>query len=96
MIIDAKTVIFTLLVISAGCIFGLKFIRAFALQIARENHDAIRAMEAEDEEQRLKRERAADAAANSAFAKVKPILTQAPSSTDSVGSLTRSGPGTPV
>lgn len=54
---------------------GLKFVRAFALQIARENHDAIAAMDQADEELRIKRERAADAAAASAFAKVKPILT---------------------
>lgn len=75
MIIDAKTIIITLLMVAIAGYFGLKFIRAFALQIARENHGAILAMDAEEEEQRRKRERAADAAEASAYAKVKPILT---------------------
>lgn len=75
MIIDAKTIIATLV----GCViaftWGLKFIRKFALQIAQENHAAVAAMDQDEEEQRLKRERAADVAAASAFAKVEPLLT---------------------
>jgi hypothetical protein len=74
MIIDAKSIIITLLVIAAAGVYGLKFIRQFALQIAQENHDAVVAMEQEEEQQRLKKERAADAAAAAAFAKVEPIL----------------------
>lgn len=75
MIIDAKTVILTLLIVGVAVVFGLRFVRAFALQIAQENHDAIALMDQASEERRRKRERAADAAAASAFAKVKPILT---------------------
>lgn len=76
MIIDAKSVIFTLIVVLVAGYFGLKFIRKFALQIAEENHQAIRSMDAEEDEARQKKERQADAAAASAFAKVQPILTQ--------------------
>jgi len=76
MIIDAKSIILTLLLVCLACYGGLKFVRQFALQIAQENHDAIKAMDAEEDEQRQKKERAADAAADLAFAKVKPILTQ--------------------
>lgn len=76
MIIDAKSIILTLLIVTLGCYGGLKFVRKFALQIAQENHDAIKAMDAEQDEQRQKKERAANAAEESAFAKVKPILTQ--------------------
>jgi len=82
MIIDSKTIVITLIVVMAACIFGLKLIRQFALQIAQENHDAVTAMDQAEEDKRLKRERAADAAAASAFAKVQPILTNpAPTST---------------
>jgi hypothetical protein len=92
MIINAQSIILTLVVLVLACYGGLKFIRAFALQIAQENHDAIAAMEVADEDKRRKREQAADQAAESAFAKVQPILIQpvtkvppAPKSTD--GSL---------
>jgi hypothetical protein len=74
MIIDAKSILITLMVVSAAGIYGLKFIRKFALQIAQENHDAVAAMDQQEEQQRLKKERAADAAAAAAFAKVEPIL----------------------
>jgi hypothetical protein len=74
MIIDAKSIIITLLVVATAGVYGLKFVRKFALQIAQENHDAVVAMEQEEEHQRLKKERAADAAAAAAFAKVEPIL----------------------
>lgn len=77
MIIDAKAVIFTLFIVTIGLYLGLKLIRAFALQIARENHDAVMAMDQEAEETRRKRERAADLAEASAYAKVQPILTTA-------------------
>jgi hypothetical protein len=76
MIIDAKTVIFTLFLVLISGYFGLHFIRKFALQIAEENHNAIRDMDAAEDEARQKRERQADAAAASAYAKVQPILTK--------------------
>ena len=76
MIIDAKSIILTLIIVILGCYGGLKFVRKFALQIAQENHDAIKAMDAEEDEHRQKRERVANAEVDSAFAKVKPILTQ--------------------
>ena len=40
MIIDAKTVIVTFIIIGVGIYFGLAAIRSFALSIAQENHDA--------------------------------------------------------
>ena len=76
MIIDAKSIVLTLVVVLLGCYGGLQLVRQFALQIAQENHDAIRAMDAAEDEARLRKERAADSLAESAFAKVKPILTQ--------------------
>lgn len=76
MIIDTKAIILTLIIVTVGFYLGLKFIRAFALQIARENHDTLLAMDQEEEEQRKKKERAAEAAEASAFAKVQPILTK--------------------
>lgn len=75
MIINAKTIVFTLAIVTIAMIWGLKFIRKFALQIAQENHDAVAAMDQQDEQQRLKKERSADAAAAAAFAKVEPLLT---------------------
>ena len=75
MIIDAKSIILTLFVVGVACYGGLSFVRRFALQIAEENHEALKAMDEEDE-QRQKKERAAEAAAESAYAKVKPILTK--------------------
>jgi cell division protein FtsL len=75
MIINTATVILTLLAIGLLTAFGIKFIRSFALQIAKENHDAVMALDQKEETQRLKKERAADAAAATAFAKVQPILT---------------------
>ena len=74
MIIDAKSVIVTLLIVAVAFVWGLKLVRQFALQIAQENHDAVSAMEQEEEQRRLKKEKAADAAANAAFAQVQPIL----------------------
>ena len=44
---------------------GLQFVRSFALQIARENHDANTALDQAEEDKRLKRERDADTAAAS-------------------------------
>jgi len=80
MIIDAKTIVITLVIVVIGAYFGLQFIRKFALQIAQENHDAILAMDQADEEVRLKKEKAADLAAASAFAKVEPLVTETKSS----------------
>jgi hypothetical protein len=74
MIIDAKSVVLTLLIVAVAFVYGLKLIRKFALQIAQENHDAVNAMDQDQEQQRLKKERAADAAADAAFAHVEPIL----------------------
>jgi hypothetical protein len=75
MIIDAKSIILTLIIVSIAFVWGLKFIRKFALQIAKENHAAIAAMDQQEEEARLKAEKQADAAAATAFAKVEPMLT---------------------
>lgn len=54
---------------------GLHLIRQFALQIAQENHDAVAAMDSKADQERRRREQAADQAAQAAFAKVQPILT---------------------
>jgi hypothetical protein len=75
MIIDAKTIVITLFLVIIALVWGLKFIRRFALQIAQENHDAVSAMDQQEETKRLKKERAADLAAATAFAKVEPMLT---------------------
>lgn len=74
MIIDAKSVIITLIVVGLAFSLGVKLIRKFALQIAQENHDAISAMDQAQEQERLKKERVADAAASAAFAKVENTL----------------------
>ena len=97
MIIDAKTIILTLLLVAIATYLGLKFVRAFALQIARENHDAILAMDNAEEAQRLKREKAAEAAEASAYAKVQPILTTpavAPKESSSTSSSPKGAPAT--
>ena len=74
MIIDAKTVVVTFLIIGVAAYLGLGAIRSFALSIAQENHDANLAMDMTDEARRAKRERDADEAATAAFAKVEPLL----------------------
>mmetsp|Transcript_5718 Transcript_5718/g.14284 ORF Transcript_5718/g.14284 Transcript_5718/m.14284 type:complete len:91 (+) Transcript_5718:80-352(+) len=74
MIIDAKAIFVTLLVVAFAFVYGLKLIRKFALEIAQENHDAVTAMDRQEEKQRSKKEKAADAAAEIAFSKVEPIL----------------------
>lgn len=74
MIIDAKSIIITLIVVVVAFTWGVKLIRKFALQIAQENHDAIAAMDQKEEQERLKKERVADAAASAAFAKVENAL----------------------
>jgi uncharacterized membrane protein len=66
-----------LVVVVIALYFGLKFVRSFALQIAQENHEALLAQDEADDTKQKKKERAADAAAASAFAKVQPILTSA-------------------
>ena len=76
MIIDASTIVLTLLMVSVGLYGGLQLIRKFALEIAQENHDAMAILDQRAEEERVRKERAADAAASSAFAKVQPIVTQ--------------------
>ena len=76
MIIDAKSIIITLVLVVVAFWWGLKFIRQFALQIAQENHDAVAAMDQKEEQDRLKKERAADAAATAAFSKVEHTLPQ--------------------
>jgi hypothetical protein len=74
MIIDAKTVLITFIIIGVGIYFGLSAIRAFALSIAQENHDANLALDMTEEARRARREREADEAATVAFAKVEPLL----------------------
>jgi hypothetical protein len=74
MIIDATSVIITLVVIGIAFTQGIKLIRKFALQIAQENHDAISAMDQAEEQKARKREREADAAASAAFTKVESTL----------------------
>ena len=74
MIIDAKMIIFTLIIIVVGFFAGLRMVRAFALSIAQENYDANKAIDQAEEEKKLKLERNADTAAASAFAKVEPLL----------------------
>ena len=49
MIIDATSIVLTLIVVTLSCYFGLRFIRQFALQIAQENNEAIRVMDAAEE-----------------------------------------------
>lgn len=71
MIINATTIIVTLLVIAVAAYVGLYFVRKFALEIAQENHEAIMKMDAAEDESRVKKERQADEAAASAFAKLK-------------------------
>lgn len=75
MIIDAKAIIVTLIIVAVGFYAGLRMVRSFALSIAQENHDANIAIDQAEEEKRLKQERHADVAAASAFAKVEPLLT---------------------
>lgn len=74
MIIDAKTVAITTVIVVIALYWGLGFVRKFALQIAQDNHDAVVAMDQAEEQQRIRRERDADAAAEAAFAKVEPML----------------------
>eukprot|EP00586_Coscinodiscus_wailesii_P010169 CAMPEP_0172494048 /NCGR_PEP_ID=MMETSP1066-20121228/37136_1 /TAXON_ID=671091 /ORGANISM="Coscinodiscus wailesii, Strain CCMP2513" /LENGTH=91 /DNA_ID=CAMNT_0013264673 /DNA_START=115 /DNA_END=390 /DNA_ORIENTATION=+ len=74
MIINAQFVVIVSIIISAAFVVGLKLIRSFALSIAQENHDANVAMDNAEESLRQKRERDADAAAASAFARVEPLL----------------------
>ncbi|KAL3827050.1 hypothetical protein ACHAXA_007557 [Cyclostephanos tholiformis] len=74
MIIDAKTVIVTFIIIGVGIYFGLSAIRSFALSIAQENHDANLAIDMTEEARRARREREADEAATIAFSKVEPLL----------------------
>jgi uncharacterized protein YpmB len=74
MIIDAKAIILTLIIVAVGFFAGLRMVRSFALSIAQENHDANQAIDQAEEDKRLKQERHADVAAASAFAKVEPLL----------------------
>ena len=74
MIIDAKTILITLIIVGVASYFGLNLIRSFALSIAQENHDANLAMDMNEQSRRAKRERLADEAANAAYAKVEPLL----------------------
>lgn len=74
MIINASTVIVTILVVSAVGFGGLQLIRQFALQIAVENFEANQAMDEKEEKSRKKKIALADAAASSAFQKVEPLI----------------------
>ena len=75
MIMDAKTIILTLIIVTIAFYGGLRIVRKFALSMAQENHDANRAADLAEQNRRAKQEKMADAAAASAFAKVEPILT---------------------
>jgi len=77
MIIDAKTIVLCLLGMIAFLYGGLQLIRQFALQIAQENHDAVVEMDQRADQERRRKERAADQAAQAAFARVQPIRTTA-------------------
>ena len=74
MIINAPTILLTLVIIAVAGYFGLSFIRQFALSIALENHEANVAQDTQEEKNRKKKMEAADAAANAAFQKVQPLL----------------------
>ena len=87
MIIDAKTIIITMVMVVIAFAWGLKFVRKFALQIAEENHAAVADMNHDEEEQRRKKERAADAAGQATtFTKGGAMLTvpKAPSANPEV------------
>lgn len=89
MIINTQTVVITLILISIAAYLGLRAIRAFALSIAQENHDAVVAMDAKDSQDRRRRERDADAALATATAKVTPFLP--PSASAKAKTLTAPG-----
>jgi hypothetical protein len=74
MIINAPTILFTLVIIGVGGYAGLKLIRQFALSIALENHEANVAQDTQEEKSRQKKMEMVDAAANAAFMKVQPLL----------------------
>ena len=57
MIIDAKTITLTLVIVAVAAYFGLQFIRQLTLSIAQENHDANLAMDMTEEAKRAKRQR---------------------------------------
>lgn len=76
MIIDAKTIIITIIFIFMGGYIGLRLIRSFALTIAQENHAANVALDTADEVQRSKRLREADEMVASAFSNVEPLVTE--------------------
>ena len=74
MIINAKTVILSLIVISIVGYFALQMIRQFALSIALENHQANEAMDSKEEAERKKKIALADIRASDAFKKVEPLI----------------------
>ncbi|KAL7562840.1 hypothetical protein ACA910_002458 [Epithemia clementina (nom. ined.)] len=90
MIIDASAIILTLVAVTVGLYGGLQLIRRFALEIAQENHDALAILDQRAEDERIRKERAADAAASSAFAKVQPILTSNKLASSAAASNTKS------
>lgn len=75
MIIDAKTIVFTLIFICIAGYIGLRLIRSFALTIAQENHAANLALDTANEIQRSKRLKEADEMVASAFSNVEPLVT---------------------
>jgi len=75
MIIDAKTILLTLVFICMAGYVGLRLIRSFALTIAQENHAANVALDTASEIQRTKRIREADEMVASAFSNVEPLVT---------------------
>lgn len=78
MIIDAKTIFITLIIIGFAGYIGLRMIRAFALTIAQENHAANVALDNADEVQRIRRLREADEMVANAFSNVEPLVKAQP------------------
>ena len=93
MIIDAKTIVLTLIVVTVSFYCGLQLVRSFALQIAQENHDANVALDEAESAKRLKREQQADSAAASAYAKVEPLLVTVATTTTTKATAQEIDPG---
>lgn len=88
MIINAKTVILTLILIAIVSYVGLHFIRQFAFSIALENHEANQELDAKEDRERKKRIALADQAASDAFQKVEPLIRKKDMEAGSTGGIT--------
>jgi hypothetical protein len=74
MLINAKTVILTLILVAVVGYVALQMVRQFALSIALENHDANEALDSKEQKERKKKMAFADEAASAAFRKVEPLI----------------------